>query len=825
MRGKFDSPGAGWSALTDACVQRRWWVILLWAVGVAGLLLLASTAGTYFSLGATVPGSDSDRAIAVAGRTLPGGVPDIENIVLKARSGTLDTPLVRSEIAAMSAAVAKVPGVTGVVDPYNALGTVVLGVAPISADRTAGIESVLVKGSPLHPNTAVANRLIATARAFDTPNLQVELDGPDLTARNATAIRYWPFLQALGVSLLALIVALRSRAGVLIPLVSAVVAAAVAVGLVGLVSHLVLVTVYAPLLAGVVAAGASLGGAVVACHRVQVELRRDATATDAAIEAARSVARPVAAGGFCVAGAMAVVAALHVSGYGAAALGPALAGATTGLVMTTLLPAMLAVSGSRLLDWTERQHVSQTGTALIRKPGNRAAWAALVQRWPKLVALAAAALLLALAVPATMLKLGGSDDGVDQESLTSRRAYDLVSEKFFPGLNGTMLVAVDSSGVTGRKVSPAALVTAIGTTPGVVRASLALDNPKTGTAVIRVAPMAAPRTAQAEDLVRALRTTVLPKALAGTGSRAFVGGATAVFLDSAASFSGATTEFLLVALVALLVAGVLLLRSWALAVVVAVSTVLVALASGGVLALLFQTQSLAGLLGLKTASVQPSLLVLVLAGGFGLTPGLNLYLLTRLRERGEGVAVTRSGRRLGAPRLIRGGHAEVGYVVLLMNMIMINIFVALVQQPTQLLKVIGAGLAAGIALDAYIVRATLLPAVLHLLPERRTGAARHRGASTRQATPPGPAVAVTDTADWPEPATGPIRARVPAGDWPPAAQTGDWPAAAQTGGWPAGAETGGWTTPTADAPRPAELYPSERRTDGAAALDGLRHRA
>ncbi|MDT3439151.1 MMPL family transporter [Pseudofrankia sp. BMG5.37] len=759
MRRNRSYTSAGRTLLAALCARHRWVVVGLWAVCLVTLVLLARAQGARFDTDVAVPGSDSARALDLAGRALGGtDLPDTETVVLHARHGTVDDPLVRAQIAAMLAQLGKVPKVAGVVDPFSPGGAVVLGVDPVSANRHTAVVSVIVKGSALHPDRATAQRLVAAVRSYDGPNLQVEIAGPDAAAVNATAISWWPILIALAAALLLLGATLRSRGAVAVCAVTTAVATVTALAIAVLLSHATTMTVYAPLLAAVVAAGTSLGGAVVVVHRAQSGLREGGGALEAVTRAAAQTGFAIACGGFCVTLAMDGVVALGLPFFNGVALGSAAAGAATGLVILTLLPALLAICGPRLLGWTERQHLTTSGRGLNQPPGLRARWAGWVHRRPLVAACAAGFLLLALAAPALTLKLGGADDGAESTSSTTRRAYDLLSTDFFPGLNGPMLVAVDL-GHAPAAVSPDAVVAALAKAPGVARAAVNLNNAQAGVAVIRVFPTAGPRSPDATALLHRLRDQVLPPVLAGTGSRAYVGGSTALFADMAANFHGATTGFLAVVLLAMLGCGLLMLRSVTIATALALTSALAVLAAAGVLALLFQTGLVTRVLGLATGPVEPSLLVIVLVAVFGLLPGLNLGLLARLMEPAAAPGLGRQARRRNASGPVRLGHADVGHVMLTMNLVMLFLFAAVAAQPARLMKVTGCGLAAGVAIDAFVLRATLLPALLHLLGPRR-----RRGVPDLAWTQPlvgGPSDQAAAARDGTEAATVPIRIRRP----------------------------------------------------------------
>src|SRR5690606_2907377 len=120
-----------------------------------------------------------------------------------------------------------------------------------------------------------------------------------------------------------------------------------------------------------------------------------------------------------------------------------LAVAVVVLAAVTLLPALLGFCGHHIdrlrLPWF-RHDVDGRRTLSWR-------WSRVVQRHPAVSGLVAAVAVIALALPATGMRFGMPDAGNGPEELTSRRAYDLVSESFGPGANGPLLVALDLGSV------------------------------------------------------------------------------------------------------------------------------------------------------------------------------------------------------------------------------------------------------------------------------------------------------------------------------------------------------------------------------------------
>ncbi|MEX5633293.1 MMPL family transporter [Parafrankia sp. FMc2] len=724
MTEKSHPAAGGARALATVCGRYRWAVLVLWLVGVLGIALYARAEGPRTSADVAVPGSDSARALALAGETVPGGkLNDTASVVLHSRRGTLDDPPAHDQVTAMTAELTKLPGLVIVADPFSPVGPLVLGTQPISADRRTGITSVVLKSSALEPDRDAARRIIDIARAYDGPDLQVEVAGPGATALNATTVSPGPLLIAALGAVLFLGITLRSRFAVALCAAAVGAGTISAVGVTVVLSHLLTTTPLALLLAGLIAAGTSLGGAIVVVHRAQESLRAGARPVDAASEASGRSGTAVAVGSLAVAAAMAVVVQLDLSSFDAIAVGAVAAGVVTALIMITLLPALLSLGGPHLLGWVERHHVETTGAGLRQRPGVRAWWARWMERRPAHAAVIGSLVLVTFAAMAVPIDLGGADDGVDPTSMSTRRAYDLLSAEFFPGLNGPMLALLDRRG---SQVTAAEAVAVLAKTPGVEDAALGAENPERGLAMIRILPEAAPRTPEAVDLLHRLRDQVTPTLVGDTTARIYIGGATAISTDIAADFQGATTKLFAVVLVVFALFGFLLLGSALPAAALAATAVLSALAAAGQIALLFQTDAFARSIGLTSGPVEPSFLALILIAVISLSPGLNLNLLVGLSEHRDPPALTTRRARRADKGPIATGHAEIGHVVLTMNLVMLFIFAAVAAQPSRLMKVIGVGLATGVTLDAFVLRATVLPALLHLLRRRgrRDGAVR-----------------------------------------------------------------------------------------------------
>ncbi|MCM3922851.1 Nif3-like dinuclear metal center hexameric protein [Frankia sp. AiPs1] len=212
---------AGW------CLRYRWIVVGTWLIVLVAGGVLAGHEGARYHQAFGVAGTDSQLATDALATVVPGGLPDTEMIVVRARDGDINAPAVRQRIAAMTARVARLPGVATAIDPYGPAGSLLLGVEPVARDGHAAIVGVVMKGAATSPDLAAVRRLITTARAYDGPDLQVEMSGIGTTMIVQGDISVTPIALAVAAATIILCLVVRAPGGIA---VCALVAAATAGG-------------------------------------------------------------------------------------------------------------------------------------------------------------------------------------------------------------------------------------------------------------------------------------------------------------------------------------------------------------------------------------------------------------------------------------------------------------------------------------------------------------------------------------------------------------------------------------------------------------------
>jgi putative drug exporter of the RND superfamily len=331
-----------------------------------------------------------------------------------------------------------------------------------------------------------------------------------------------------------------------------------------------------------------------------------------------------------------------------------------------------------------------------------------VERHPKKVLLATLAFVLTLAIPITSLNLGTADAGTAPSSTTKRKAYDLLAEGFGPGFNGPLFVAVDQSkskDVTGD------LTKAFAATENVGTVAPAVKNESGDTAQIAVYPATSPQSTETSDLVSELRDNVVPATLAGTGAKAYVGGATAANEDIATKMIDRFPLFLLFIVGITFLVLTMAFRSVVVAFKAALTTMLSASAAFGVLVAVFEWGWFQELIGLDVTGPTASYLpVIVLSILFGLSMDYEVFLASRIREE-----YVKGG---DAKKAVSDGVNGVGRVIMAAAVIMGVVFAAFILTDDRTVKSFGVGLAIAILIDALVIRMLLVPAVMHLLRDK-----------------------------------------------------------------------------------------------------------
>ncbi|MFI6015408.1 MMPL family transporter [Streptomyces sp. NPDC051243] len=671
------------------CYRHRLVVLLLWVGALFGLGAASSAAGTNYANVFSLPDTDSATAYDLMEKAFPERAGDTDTVVWKVDEGSVRDESVRSRIAPALQDIGRMKGVGEVTDPYAAQGA-----AQISRDGRIAYAQITFTDQANAIPTELIEDVVDTAQAAEQGGLQVELGGQAI-ARTQEPPQ--GIAEAVGIlaAAIVLFLAFGSLFAMLLPIVVAI--AGVGTGLIGtmLLSHVTDVPEVAPLLGSLIGLGVGIDYALFIVTRHRRGILRGMKPEEAAVTALNTSGRAVLFAGGTVCIALAGMLVMNMRFLDGVVVATSLTVVLSVLAAITLLPALLGLLGMRVLSRRQRRRLAAAGPEPEETSGLAARWSSYVQKRPRPVAALAVVVMAVLAIPVLSLRLGATDQGNHQESTTTRQAYDLLAEGFGPGFNGPLQVVVEGD-------APAGLVNEIRSTEGV--AQVAAVPPANGVTVIQVVPTTSPQAEQTDRLIDRLRDDVIPQ----SGTEAHVGGVTAVFKDFA-SVTGERLPYFIATIIAL---GFLLLlvafRSLVVPLTAALMNLIAAAASFGVLVAIFQWGWGTELIGVgKEGPITSFLPVIMLSLLFGLSMDYQVFLVSRMHE--EWVHTKDNARA------VRVGLAETSRVINSAALIMICVFSAFVLSGDMEGAMAGIGLAAAVALDAFILRTALVPAAMHML--------------------------------------------------------------------------------------------------------------
>jgi RND superfamily putative drug exporter len=667
-------------------------VLGIWLVAAIAIVALQGAAGGHWDNSERVPGVESQHAADVLNDRFPSQGGLSARIVLHTDEGRLDDPAMAATVEQARAQLAAGTDVAGVTDPFA------VATPSVSADGQTAYVDVTYAVDKL--TATQLDDALAVRDAAGDAGVQVELTG-DL----ALLAQETPSSELIGVAvaIIVLLLAFGSVVAMGLPIGTALMGIFVGAASVGILSAFLDVPEFSLILCAMIGLGVGIDYALFIVTRHRQHLHEGMSVPDAAGTAVATAGQAV-----LFAGTTVVIAILGlflaglpaISGMGAAV---ALVVTVSMIAAITLLPGLLGLAGTKI------DKLSIHRKSFVEKdPEHTLAgrWAHHVGNHPVRYAVAGLVALGAIAVPALSMRIGVPDDGNAPTHTTQRIAYDQLAAAFGPGFNGPILVVVELPPTGGQAVVDR-VHAALQADPGVAAVTQPVVNADGDTAVLTVNPTTAPQDEGTDQLVRHLRSDVLPATVAGTAARVSLTGQAMV-----TDLSDRITERLPIFIAAVVAMSFLLLmivfRSVLVPLKAALMNLLSIAAAYGVLVAVFQWGWGAQLIGLHSAMpINPFLPLIMFAILFGLSMDYEVFLLSRIRE--EYVATGDNHEAV-----VRG-LSSTARVITSAALIMISVFGAFVLGDDPNGKLFGVGLAVAVLIDATLVRMVLVPATMSLL--------------------------------------------------------------------------------------------------------------
>ncbi len=379
-------------------------------------------------------------------------------------------------------------------------------------------------------------------------------------------------------------------------------------------------------------------------------------------------------------------------------------------VALTALPSLLGLLGERIVSPKAREKFAQQEAAGADHATARR-WATMVTKNRFLVAIFVVAVTLVLAIPAASMRLGLPSSENYNSGTAQREGYELVSGSFGEGLNGPLMVVLSSS--TEAPVdqqSAAAVLGELSKLDNVASVTAAGVSEDGRTVLVSVIPTDGPTDESTETLVHALRD----KSASFDdkfGIEIGVTGQTAMGIDIAQKMGEVMPIYLGIVILLSLLVLTLVFRSIIVPLKATAGFLLTILATLGATTAVFQWGWLNQLFGLdSTGPVMALLPILVTGIAYGLAMDYQVFLVSAMRESWV------HGKR-GTASVV-DGFMHSSRIVAAAAVIMISVFAGFIFNGDPMIKQIGFALAIAIAIDAFLVRMTLVPALMAMFGDR-----------------------------------------------------------------------------------------------------------
>lgn len=719
----------------------RWFVVGFWFIVVVVALPFAPQASTILQAGGfTSADAESEQALALLEKNLHLNVNIVQVIYTSQRYSAYDAQFVR-EAQQSLASVKQMPQVASIVSFTD-------NPRQISLDRHAAYVTLFLNTDP-----STAPKLLPDLQRHlhPEPDLRTSIGGgavfyQDIQTVSENDLRRAEEL-AFPFAVIALLLVFRSVVAAVLPALVGGGAVLVSLALIFGLGHITQLSIFVLNITTLFGLGLGVDYSLFMVSRFREELARGRSVEDAVAMTVATAGRAVTFSGFTVSIGLAGLIFFHINMLHSVGLGGVLVVLMALFAALTLLPAALAIIGTRinalpvrLPKWRKRVAIAATAIEAEHGAVHRGFWyrlSQLVMRYPVRIFIPVLLLLLALGSPFLGVRFSAPDASILPTSVPSRAAFDLLNSRFNAEETTPVLIALQTNGDVLTSSNIASLhhyVQRIEADPRVARVdSIVSVDPRFtlaqyealyahpqyitdpylasslkvsvagNTTMIQVISKYGALDQRTLELVQTIRNTA-----PGNGMKALVDGETAGIMDYVQSLY---SDFPIAALIVAVTTYIVLLfffRSVFLPLKAIVMNTLSILASYGMLVVIFQDGFLHQFLNFTPLGfVEASSPILLFCALFGLSMDYEVFLLSRVQEAFWQTGDNRQAVALGLQRS--------GGIITSAAVIVVVVSASFATADMILVKALGLGMALAVALDATLVRGLLVPATMRLL--------------------------------------------------------------------------------------------------------------
>ena len=714
-------------AWTRRVIRHRKKIIVLWLAllvfGIYGISHIGSLLSNRFS----VPGSDAENGLNLVKDRLHERSDGAFTLVAQTDKPVASSPAFDQQLTAAATQGAKVladgePGRVLVADPHLAYVQINTSLENADAsDKTPAVRRAI-------PDIPGATTYVSGFPAINHDTQKIY--NSDLGKGESIAIP---------IALIVLAFMFGTLAAIGVPLAFAAVSIPTTIGIVWIFAHYMDMAVYVTNIVSLIGFAIAIDYSMLVVYRFREELETHESAQDALIMTMRTAGRATLFSGGTVAIGLALLVFMPLPFMRSMGVGGLLVPLVSIAASATFLPALLSILGRRI----NRFRVIPKSLLQKRAEGHTGFWTRLsrsIMRRPIAYLVGATGVMLVLALPALQLHLTGGDNRGVPLTTESTKGLKLLEDSLGPGALAPNQIVIDTGRPNGA-LDPAniaaecRLISKLSADPEIQASTIQAPVPTNGCAnelaaeptpaqiaaakqarlidsdaqlvQIRAAGKSDSGTDAAVNLVHRIRDDYIPQSNFPPDSNVLLTGAPAFGVDFIDTAYGA---FPWLVLAVLLLSYLLLLRAFRsvfLPLKAVLLNVLSVSATYGVLVLTFQHgfHSVLGLQG--SAQIEAWIPIFLFAMLFGLSMDYEVFLLSRMREEWD---KTRDN-----DHSVAYGLEHTGRIITAAAIIMIAAFAGFTAGSFVGLQEFGVGLSVAVLLDATIVRALLVPALMKIL--------------------------------------------------------------------------------------------------------------
>ncbi|MGZ3610299.1 MAG: MMPL family transporter [Ktedonobacteraceae bacterium] len=727
--------------LGKLATRYRWLIVGLWMVAIAASLPFAPRASDVLHSGGFVsPDVESQRAVNLLVQKLHLDLTVVQ-VIFTSQHYTADSPQFIQETQTALAGVRAMQEVSGIVSFTDSP-------RQVSIDRHAAYVNVLLK-----PDPDSAPKLLPEFehRLQSVPDLKTSIGGgpvfyEDIQSVSERDLRRAEML-AFPFAVIALLLVFRSVIAAILPALVGGGAVIVSLALIFGLGQITTLSIFVLNITTLFGLGLGVDYSLFIVSRFREELTRGHNVEEAVAITVATAGRAVTFSGLTVSIGLLGLVFFRINMLRSVGIGGVLVVLMAVLAAITLLPAVLAIIGTRVNAfpvrlprlWGRRQEllIRDGSTSIDPQYGFWYRLSQVVMRYPLRIFVTVLFILIGLGLPFLMVRFSAPDASILPANVPSRAAYDLLASRFNARETTPILLAVQTKGnvLTPNNIHNLyAYVQRIEADPFVQRVDsivsadprftlqqyeLLYEHPqliadpylaaflKTSvagdTTMISVVSKYGMLDQHTEALVQTIRNTH-----PGNGLTVLVDGGTAGNIDYVQSLY---TDFPMAVLIVSITTYIVLLlffRSLFLPLKAILMNTLSILASYGALVVIFQNGFMHQVLGFTPLGfVEASSPILLFCTLFGLSMDYEVFLLSRIQE-----VYWQTGDNAKAVAL---GLQRSGRIITSAALIVIVVSACFATADMILVKALGLGMAIAVALDATLVRGLLVPATMRLL--------------------------------------------------------------------------------------------------------------